>query len=357
MSSHELCLLSANSVSSTFLSRGLSFTLRASHCPVFPKKVRAGMAVPRLVDIDDNTDYFDLDVSRTESKRDAKRDKPAWHSSSQSRLFAPTKSSLAKARGGADGTSSSSEKPRSASERMTYERRPSSIATRSSHITPPASATASPHTSPPASPRASSRRRSDVAENLALRLQRQQQQQQKQKPSSRDVKNDSYDSPAVSPRWSTMGSEARSPRLGPFTGSNRQGTNQICGGVSSQRGSTSSRSGGQSDFGRGKLSDGVESLGSAAQCVSPRHRERVEAKGRVGLGSRSSSSEPRSPRVKSRESEGGAQGDRRAGASSRKSASKTTPDSKVSKLTSTHPFILDIASGHGESLSLGFDNE
>ncbi|CAI5513900.1 unnamed protein product [Closterium sp. Naga37s-1] len=83
---------------------------------------------------------------------------------------------------------------------MSLERRPAT--NHSKFSSPSPSACASPHASPPASPRAATgRRRSDVSENLALRLSRQ-----------LDGKGTPASSPPVSPRWSVISSEPRSPR-------------------------------------------------------------------------------------------------------------------------------------------------
>ncbi|GJP34560.1 hypothetical protein CLOM_g18993 [Closterium sp. NIES-68] len=249
------------------------------------------MAIRQLhAEEEEHTDLFELDLSQVESKKDVKREKPA-STSSASRLFAPTKSSLAKTlakgRSGGDVTSGH-EKPRTASERLTLERRPAANHSKFSH-SPSPSACASPHASPPVSPRAATgRRRSDVSENLALRLSRQHQTASREgTPAS---------SPPVSPRWSVISSEPRSPRSPRLavTGTKRQ---PIVHGATSHRGSSSlSKAGagvnGGGGGGRGKVAEAADLSTSSARNRGEHTREhatRGDAKaGRGGVGARHS---------------------------------------------------------------------
>ncbi|CAI7755567.1 unnamed protein product [Closterium sp. NIES-53] len=230
---------------------------------------------------DDSTDLFELDLSQVELKKDAKREKPAT-SSSASRLFAPTKSSLAKSlgkgRSGGDVTNGH-EKPRPASERMSLERRPAT--NHSKFSSPSPSACASPHASPPGSPRAATgRRRSDVSENLALRLSRQQ-----------DGRGTPVSSPPVSPRWSVISSEPRSPRSPRLavTGAKRQPLVQN---AAIHRGPSSLSKASGGGGGRVKVAEAADSSSSNARHRGEHTREhatRGDVKGgRGGVGARNS---------------------------------------------------------------------
>ncbi|CAI5943812.1 unnamed protein product [Closterium sp. NIES-64] len=168
---------------------------------------------------------------------------------------------------------------------MTLERRPA--ANHSKFSSPSPSACASPHASPPASPRAATgRRRSDVSENLALRLSRQQ-----------DGRGTPVSSPPVSPRWSVISSEPRSPRSPRLavTGAKRQPLVQN---ATTHRGPSSlSKSGagvigGGGGGGRVKVAEAVDSSTSNARHRGEHTREyatRGDAKGgRGGVGARNS---------------------------------------------------------------------
>ncbi|CAI5480656.1 unnamed protein product [Closterium sp. Yama58-4] len=172
---------------------------------------------------------------------------------------------------------------------MTLERRPA--ANHSKFSSPSPSTCASPHASPPASPRAATgRRRSDVSENLALRLSRQQ-----------DGKGTPASSPPVSPRWSVISSEPRSPRSPRLavTGAKRQPLVQN---AASHRGPSSlskagtgvsgGGGGGGGGGGRAKVAEAVDSSTSNTRHRGEHTREhatRGDAKGgRGGVGARNS---------------------------------------------------------------------